>query len=156
MPHEVNSPTVPAADMRLYLRDEELDRGAGLILLGERALSAAAESARKQARLSRSEMQVLLAISQFPGQDVAGLRGRLAMTVPTCARLLGELDKRGLIERQLDGSDRRRRALMLSESGQALLAPVLTSMRSALREAYKSVGPEAVTGARALLEAITR
>ncbi|MEM1151221.1 MAG: helix-turn-helix domain-containing protein, partial [Pseudomonadota bacterium] len=115
MPHEVNSPTVPAADMRLYLRDEELDRGAGLILLGERALSAAAESARKQARLSRSEMQVLLAISQFPGQDVAGLRGRLAMTVPTCARLLGELDKRGLIERQLDGSDRRRRALMLSE-----------------------------------------
>ena len=27
--------------MRLYLRDEELDRGAGLIFIGERALAAA-------------------------------------------------------------------------------------------------------------------
>ena len=142
--------------MRLYLRDEELDRGAGLMLLGERALSAAAGAARKQAGLSRSEMQVLVAISQFPAQDVSRLRDRLAMTVPTCARLLGELDKRGLIGRHPDGDDRRRRALTLSPQGEALISPVLMSMRAALREAYKSAGPEAVAGARLLLEAIVR
>lgn len=142
--------------MRLYLRDEELDRGAGLILLGERALSAAAEAARKQSGMSRGEMQVLVAISQFPAQDVSRLRDRLAMTVPTCARLLGELDRRGLIERQPGGDDRRKRALRLSPNGEAMLEPVLASMRAALREAYKSAGPEAVAGARSLLEAMIR
>ncbi|MEL6661698.1 MAG: MarR family transcriptional regulator [Pseudomonadota bacterium] len=139
--------------MRLYLRDEELDRGAGLIFIGERALAAAAEPARKAAGLSRGELQAMLAIRQFPGLDVTTLRSRLNMTVPTCARLLGELDRKGLIARHQGGEDRRRRALTLSGTGEAALAPIMDAMRGALREAYKTAGPEAVAGARALLEA---
>ncbi|MEO0815765.1 MAG: MarR family winged helix-turn-helix transcriptional regulator [Pseudomonadota bacterium] len=156
MPHEVNTPSVPAADMRLYLRDEELDRGAGLILMGERALAAASEQARKAAGLTKGELQVLLSIMTTPGQDVSTLRARLAMTVPTCARLLGALDKRGLIARNPGGDDRRRRAIRLSEDGIAVLSPILSSMRKALREAYKTAGPGSVAGARSLLEAIAR
>ncbi|MEM9740701.1 MAG: MarR family transcriptional regulator [Pseudomonadota bacterium] len=156
MQREVNTPLASTADMRLYLRDEELDRGAGLILLAERALAAAAEPARKASGLKRGEMQILLSIHQFPGQDVSSLRTRLAMTVPTCARLLGELDKRGLVARDPGGDDRRRRALHLSEDGEAVLDPIMSAMRSALREAYKITGPGDVAGARTLLETITR
>ena len=80
MTDEVNSPasngheTPVANDPRLYLRDEELERGVGLILAGERALSAAAEDARQAAGLSRSEMQALMAIRFQPGLSVSQLR----------------------------------------------------------------------------------
>jgi len=156
MPSEVNSPAPRAADMRLYLRDEELDRGAALILAGERALAAAAETARKSAGLSRGELQALLSIRQFPGQDVATLRARLNMTVPTCARLLGELDQKGLVDRHKAGGDKRRRALTISAHGERVLAPVVAAMRAALRQAYRSAGPDCVSGARTLLEALAK
>ena len=146
--------SLPAADTRLYLRDEELDRGVGLILTSERALAAAAERGRKSAGLSRSELQALMAIRHMPGLDVSGLRTRLSTTVPTCARLLAGLDARGLILREAaGGGDRRRRKLTLSPEGEALVDPIAEEMRSALREAYRKVGAESVAGARALLEA---
>ena len=143
-----------AADTRLYLRDEELDRGVGLILTSERALTAAAEHGRKAAELSRSELRALMAIRHRPGLDVTGLRARLSTTVPTCARLLAGLDARGLILRETaGGGDRRRRKLTLSPEGEALVEPIAEAMRSALREAYRKAGAESVAGARALLEA---
>ncbi|MCI4644795.1 MAG: MarR family transcriptional regulator [Hyphomonadaceae bacterium] len=143
-----------AADTRLYLRDEELDRGVGLILASERALTAVCEQGRKAAGLSRSELRALMAIGHSPGLDVSGLRARLSTTVPTCARLLAGLDARGLILRETaGGGDRRRRKLTLSPAGEALVEPIAEAMRSALREAYRNVGAESVAGARALLEA---
>ena len=160
MPHEVNSSGANSreahvsADPRLYLRDEELDRGVGLILAGERALAAAAEPARMSAGLSKSEMQALLAIRYQPGLSVGGLRERLAATVPTLARILGHLDERGLIERPRGGQDRRQRQLTLSPAGEALTAPIALAMRELLKQAYREAGPDQVAGARRLLEAL--
>lgn len=143
-----------AADTRLYLRDEELDRGVGLILASERALAVASERERKVARLSPSELRALMTIRHMPGLDVSSLRTRLSTTVPTCARLLAGLDARGLILREAaGGGDRRRRKLTLSPEGEALVEPIAEAMRSALREAYRQAGAEAVAGARSLLEA---
>ncbi|MEM1105597.1 MAG: MarR family transcriptional regulator [Pseudomonadota bacterium] len=156
MPSEVNTPSDRAGDLRLYLRDQELDRGASLILSGERVLTAAAEAARQNAGLSRSQLQMLLSIRQHPGQDVSTLRQRLNLTVPTCARLLGELDREDLIARQRGGGDKRRRMLTLSPKGEAVLGPIMDQIRAALRQAYRSAGPEAVEGARTLLEALAR
>ncbi len=162
MPNEVNSPgsnksdTQASTDPRLYLRDEELDRGVGLILAGERALAAAAETARLAADLSRSEMQALLAIRYQPGLSVGQLRERIAATVPTLARILGSLDERGLIERPRAGQDRRQRQLALSPSGDALTAPIAAAMRERLKQAYREAGPDQVAGARCLLEALQK
>ncbi|MEO0464918.1 MAG: MarR family transcriptional regulator [Pseudomonadota bacterium] len=144
------------SDTRLYLRDEELDRGVGLILAGERRLADVCETVRKDTGLSRSELQALLAIHYQPGLTVSDLRARLATTVPTCARLLAALDARGLVDREVGGEDRRQRQLRLSAEGLALCDPVAAALRKALSLAYRDAGPERVVGARALLEALIR
>jgi DNA-binding MarR family transcriptional regulator len=162
MSDEVNTPgssslePAASADPRLYLRDAELDRGVMLILAGERALSAAAETTRQSAALSRSEMQVLMAIRYQPGLNVGQLRERLAATVPTLARILGTLDERSLIQRPRAGQDRRQRSLTLSPEGIALTEPLASAMRERLKQAYREAGPDQVSGARRLLEALSR
>ena len=152
MPTQVN--TSATFDPRLFLRDEELEHGVSLILAGERRLAAASESARKAARLNRTEMQALLAIRSMPGLTVTELRERLAATVPTMARILGKLDTRGLIRRKKSGKDGRQRRLELSLAGEAVTEPLAAAMREVLRTAYRHAGSEQVAGARAVLEAL--
>jgi DNA-binding MarR family transcriptional regulator len=143
-------------DPRLFLIDQELDRGAGLLISGADLLLRSAEPARRNAGLSRTQMQILMAIRYRPGQTVSQLRGTLGMTVPTFARILGQLDGRGLIERQREGADGRRRKLTLSDAGVTLTTPIAIELRERLRVAFRACGPEAVAGARVLLEALVK
>lgn len=160
MSNEVNSPMprgeADAFDTRLYLREEELDRGVGLLLAAERRLAEAGEAARRAADLSRGDLQILLALRYRPGQSVSELRTRLGATTPTLARLLAGLDRRGLIRRDAARSDARRRELTLTAQGEALTAPVAAAMRDALRAAYRDAGPQQVAGARAVLDALVK
>ncbi|MFN4225622.1 MAG: MarR family winged helix-turn-helix transcriptional regulator [Hyphomonas sp.] len=143
-------------DPRLFLTDQELDRSAGLLISGAAALNRAAEAARKKAGLSKPELQILMAVRYRPGQTVGELRTALGMTVPTFARLIGRLDERGLIERSRETGDARRRRLTLSDAGVTLTTPLAIEVRERLRLAFRASGPEAVAGARALLEALVR
>lgn len=152
MSSQVN--TSNSFDPRLFLRDEELDRGVALILASERALTAAAEQARTTAALSKTELQALMTIRANPGLTVKDLRKRLRATTPTLARILGKLDARGLVRKKKSGQDGRMRKLELSLAGTALADPIATAMRNLLREAYRSAGAEHVGGARAVLEAL--
>lgn len=142
-------------DPRLFLRDEELDRGVALILAGERALSAAAETGRRTASLNKTELQALMVIRAKPGLSVSELRELLGATTPTMARILGKLDERGLIRRKKSGQDGRKRRLELSLAGAAISDPIAEAMRNVLREAYRHAGGEQVAGVRAVLEALT-
>ena len=153
MSSQVN--TSSSFDPRLFLRDEELDRGVALIMASERALSQAAEASRKAGALSKTELQALMAIRATPGLTVSELRGKLGATVPTLARILGKLDERGLVRRKKSGQDGRKRKLELSLAGEAVAEPVASAMRNALRAAYRSAGSDQVAGARAVLEALT-
>ena len=143
-------------DPRLFLTDQELDRGAGLLISGANELMRASETARKKAGLSKSEMQILMAIRYRPGLTVSQLRGELGMTVPTFARIIGQLDTRGLIERARETGDARRRKLTLSDAGVTLTTPIAIEVRERLRLAFRASGPEAVAGARFLLEALVK
>ena len=143
-------------DPRLFLVDQELDRGIGLLLAGGAELSRAAESARHKAGLSKPEMQILMAIRYRPGQTVSELRDALNMTVPTFARILGHLDERDLILREKQVTDARRRALHLSEAGTRVTTDIAVTLRDRLRQAYKEAGPDAVEGARRVLEALVK
>jgi DNA-binding MarR family transcriptional regulator len=78
------------------------------------------------------------------------------MTVPTFARIIGKLDERGLIERARETSDARRRKLTLSDAGVTLTTPIAIEVRERLRLAFRASGPEAVAGARFLLEALVK
>lgn len=157
MPSEVNrlGRNLGAMEGRLFLRDDELDHGAALIFAAEKHLAAAADAAMQQAELSRGAFDLLMGVRAWPGLSVSQLREHLCMTVPTFARLLGQLDKRGLVKKQRAGSDARARLLSLSEAGEALATPLAESLREALRPAFRSVGAEHVAGARAVLGALT-
>ena len=149
--HEVNQKTGEASrfDPRLFLRDEELDHGIGLLLAAERALRRESD-----AGLNGSAARILLAIRFQPALTVSQMRESLDMTVPTLARLLGELDKRGLIAKTPSGMDARKRRLSLSPAGEDVIEPAVSAMRASLREAYREAGANAVVGAKSVLEAL--
>jgi DNA-binding MarR family transcriptional regulator len=144
----------PGFDPRLFLRDEELDYGIALVLAGERALlKEAAEIAQLEA-MPQLAARTLIALRFQPGLTVSALREHLGATVPTFARIIGDLGQRGLIERQKSETDGRARVLFLTTEGKRLTDPATIAMRNALRNAYRKAGANAVAGARAVLEAL--
>lgn len=143
-------------DPRLFLREEELDNGIALLLASERTIAAALRRNQESTGLNLPALRLLVTIRFRPGLTVSELRDETGATTPTLARLLGELDKRHLIHKKTGGRDARRRRLSLSEEGQELVLPLVLEMRSAMREAYREAGASAVSGTRAVLEALTR
>ncbi|MEQ8557253.1 MAG: MarR family transcriptional regulator [Henriciella sp.] len=143
-------------DPRLFLREEELDNGIALLLASERAIAAALRRNQDTTGLNMPALRLMITIRFKPGLTVSELRDETGATTPTLARLLGELDKRHLVHKKTGGRDARRRRLSLSEEGEALIAPVVADLRSAMREAYREAGASAVAGTRAVLEALTR
>ena len=141
-------------DARLFLRDEELDRGVALLLAAEKALVAAGASAIARSGLNRGSVDLLLGIRARPGISVRALRAQLDMTVPTFARILGQMDKAGYIKKRRAGRDARTRALDLTEAGQKAIAPIADALREALRTAYREAGAEPVSGLRTVLETL--
>jgi len=151
----VSSRSERTTDNRLFLRDEELAEGVRLILAASAELDRLLEAPLAAEDLSRSQADVLLAIAGSPGIDVAGLRARLAMTVPTLARLLGQLDRRGLVDRSRSATqDARRRALHLTDQGAATVDRLSAPLRQRLKAAYRAAGAEDVAGLRTVLGAL--
>ncbi len=154
MPADVNPPR--PFDPRLFLMDQELDRGVALILSGNRTLNKTLERVRRQTGLNKTQLQILMLLRYQPGLTVGEARETLAMTVPTFARLVGELDERNLLLRERGHKDGRRHELHLTDAGISLTTPVAIVLRERLRVAFRTAGPESVAGARQLLEALTR
>lgn len=145
----------PGFDPRLFLRDEELDYGIALLLAGERALMKAASEIARDFELPPLAARVMITIRFQPGQTVTALRDNLDTTTPTLARILGDLDERGLIERRRsEQGDRRTRLIHLSHEGKRMTDPATLQMRDQVRRAYRAAGASAVGGVRAVLEAL--
>ena len=144
--------------MKIVVSVRQAKRRAHVGTLSENAVASSIRwKARHKAGLSKPELQILMAIRYAPGQTVGDLRESLSMTVPTFARIIGELDKRGLIEREREQvSDKRRRTLTLSEAGTTLTTQITIVLRERLRLAYQSAGPDAVEGARKVMDALVR
>lgn len=146
----------PGFDPRLFLRDEELDYGIALLLAGERALMKASGEIARDFSLPALAARVLITVRFQPGQTVNTLREQLDATTPTFARIIADLEKRGLIERRQSAQgDRRTRQLFLSHEGKRVTDPATIAMRDRLRQAYRTAGSGAVGGARTVLEALS-
>lgn len=145
----------PGFDPRLFLRDEELDYGIALVLAGERALLKGAADIAGDNDMPQLAARTLIALRFQPGQTVKDLREQLGSTVPTFARIVGDLSQRGLIDRQKSERDGRARKLYLTTEGKRVTDPAAITMRTVLRDAYRKAGANAVAGARAVLEALT-
>ena len=115
----------------------------------------AAGDISREFELPQLAARVLITIRFQPGHTVTELRGQLDATTPTLARILGDLDERGYIERrQSDTGDRRTRCLFLSHDGKRVTDAATLNMREKMRAAYRAAGSGAVGGVRAVLEAL--
>ena len=141
-------------DGRLFLRDEDLEAGLSLILSAEQRLNRAIRPLIDEAGFSRIDFDILISLHATPGLTVQEVRKQLTMTVPTFARLMGQLDQKGLIKKGRSVKDARARTLQLSEKGEALLGPIIVQLRDIMRVAYREAGAENVSGARAVLQAV--
>jgi DNA-binding MarR family transcriptional regulator len=151
------APSTPAGgDNRLYLRDQDLNEGAALIRAAARRLGQLAEAAGATASISAPEMDVLQEIFDVGPMDVGDLRARLNAPKQSLARNLNQLEGRGFVAREPDQSDRRRRLVTLTAAGMTFTREATERRRAALRQAFLSAGPEAVTGARRVLSDLLR
>lgn len=144
------------ADSRLYLRDQDLDEGAAVIRAAARRLAQLVEAAGAPASLSAPELDILQEIHDRGPMDVGDLRARLGAPKQSLARNLNQLEARKLVTRETDPRDRRRRLVTLTNEGMSFSREATERRRTALRQAFLAVGPEAVSGARRVLSELLR
>jgi DNA-binding MarR family transcriptional regulator len=154
-PQTASSPTA-SADGRLYLRDQDLDQGAALIRAAARRLAQLAETVGGSPALSGPELDILLEIHDRGPTDVTELRSRLGAPKQSMARNLNALESSGIVARLTSQQDRRRRLVTLTPEGMAFARRATERRREALRRAFLSAGPDAVTGARRVLSELSQ
>jgi DNA-binding MarR family transcriptional regulator len=72
--------------------------------------------------LTRSQLSLLLALSEYPGCGVQDTARRLDLTAPTISIGVRRLEKMGLIERAADPDDQRAVCLYLTARGRRVAA----------------------------------
>tara|TARA_Y100000052_G_scaffold27605_1_gene37585 strand:- start:16683 stop:17177 length:495 start_codon:yes stop_codon:yes gene_type:complete len=142
-------------DGRLFLTEENLDRGTLTLLAAAKRVSVLLRHAAGETELSALEFDILMEIAHDPGLDVAQLRQRVGGTTPTIARLLAKLEKDGWIVRPKAERDGRRKALRLSESGINFVDGMLATIRKDMTHIYRQAGEPSVTGAMELLGGVS-
>jgi len=138
----------------LFLREDELKRGAELILRAHRALADATDAALADHSLGHADYRALFLIGRHPGLSISELQHLLRIKKQSLARVLEHLTSEGLIEQSPDRRDRRRRALRLTDRGAALEQTLFRAVRERMANAYRQAGAEAVGGFWEVLTAL--
>ncbi len=155
----VNTSPGMAADPRLILSEDELDRALEVFLLAEAAVWAAADGAlERQAadgvRLGRGHFRAAFLLKRRPGLGVQDLARLTGLSKQGASRVLKELIDGGYAETLPGALDARRRPTHLTARGLAFEAEVSSALRALLAAAYREGGIEAAPGARRILAAI--
>jgi len=144
----------PAADARLYLKEEELDRAVEQLFAAARRFGRGAEPLLAARGLGPAHYRALSAIRRAEGLAVSALREALGVRKQSLARVLDDLDQAGLITRAAGPTDRRERRLFLTPSGRDVEAEVSAALRERLAAVFRVCGAEAVAGARTVWAAL--
>ncbi|MBJ3814234.1 MarR family transcriptional regulator [Shimwellia pseudoproteus] len=76
-------------------------------------------------QVTKPQYAVLRAIAEQPGIEQIALMDAAISTKATLAELLARMEKRGLVRREGDSADKRRRFVWLTQEGEQLLAQAL-------------------------------
>jgi len=148
-------PGAPAGpEGRLYLKEDELDRAVDLVFAATRRFWKVAEEALAHHELGPAHYRALAAIRRDEGLAVSTLQTRLGVRKQSLARVLGELEKAGLIRREAGREDRRQRLVTLTAEGREAEREASAALRERLAQVFRAAGAEAVAGARAVLAAL--
>jgi DNA-binding MarR family transcriptional regulator len=130
----------------LFLREAELRRGIELLYFGYRDLTSEPDAVLDQHGFGRAHHRALYFIARQPSLIISDLLTLLKITKQSLARVLADLQARGLVETSVGRSDRRQRHLKLTPQGEALERELFDALRVRMQRAYEKAGPQAVAG----------
>jgi DNA-binding MarR family transcriptional regulator len=143
-----------APEQRLYLKEDELDRAVDLVFAAARQFWKSADDALARRELGPAHYRALAAIRRGERQPVSALLAQLGVRKQSLARVLGELERAGLIQREPGVADARNRLIALTEAGRAVEREISAALRERLGQVFRAAGADAVSGARLVLGAL--
>ena len=143
-------------DPRLILHEDELDAGLEAMLLAEASIWAAVDAALEAEGLGlgRSHWRAAFLLKRRPGVGVQEMAHLTSLSKQAASRILADLEAKGFAAKTAGGEDGRRRAVALTEAGQAFEARVAERLRGLMGRAYRTGGLDGVSGARRILSAL--
>ncbi|WP_312525435.1 MarR family transcriptional regulator [Paracoccus sp. (in: a-proteobacteria)] len=138
----------------LFLTDEQIRRGIEAIYFSYRAFTSDPDQILNEIDYGRAHHRALYFIGREPGLTVSALLDVLQVTKQSLNRVLRALLEAKLVESRVGRRDRRERLLYLTDAGTALERRLSEPQRTRLRNAYRTVGPQAVAGFRQVMEAM--
>jgi DNA-binding MarR family transcriptional regulator len=104
--------------------------------------SAEATAAENLTPLQGGVLAYLNKVDGEPGIDQNGLAARMGIDRARASQLVDELEARGIVERRVNGADRRARLLRLTPRGEKLRARVHPKSYAAAMSAFASLTPD--------------
>lgn len=112
----------------------------------------------KQCGVSGAQLWVMQELHETPNLRVGEIAGKLAIHQTTTSNLLDTLEKRGYVVKARDPNDQRAVRLVLSESGELMLAQAPKPARGLLPESLRQLNAASLTqlnmGLQGLLDSI--
>ncbi len=144
----------PGGESLLFLTDDQLRKGIEAMFFAYRGFTADPDRILAEKGYGRAHHRAIHFINRSPGTTVNNLLSILGVTKQSLNRVLRTLVEDGLVESRVGERDRRERHLTLTEDGRALEAHLSDAQRKRMRAAFRTAGPEAVSGFRQVLEAM--
>jgi len=143
-----------SSEALLFLTDEQLRQGIEAMFFAYQGFTADPDRILEGMAYGRAHHRAVHFIGRAPGTTVNNLLSILGVTKQSLNRVLRTLIEDGLVESRVGRMDKRERHLFLTDEGAALESRLSDAQRTRMRAAYREAGPEAVTGFRAVLEAM--
>ena len=144
--------TAARGDNLLFLTDDQLRKGIEAMFFAYRGFTADPDRILGDRGYGRAHHRALHFINRAPGTTVNNLLAILGVTKQSLNRVLRTLIEDGLVAQHVGARDKRERNLYLTEEGAALERDLSEAQRRRMRAAFRTVGPEAVSGFRRVLE----
>ena len=138
----------------LFLTDEQLRQGIEAMFFAYRGFTADPDRILEKYNYGRAHHRAMHFINRVPGTNVNNLLKILGVTKQSLNRVLRTLIQDELVTLKIGTKDRRERHLYLTDKGKSLEKQLSTAQSHRMREAYRRVGPDAVTGFKQVLEAM--
>lgn len=144
----------PGSESLLFLTDEQLRKGIEAMFFAYRGFTADPDRILADRGYGRAHHRAVHFINRSPGTTVNNLLSILGVTKQSLNRVLRTLIEDGLVESRVGARDKRERHLFLTEAGEELESDLSTAQRDRMRAAFRTAGPDAVSGFRTVLEAM--
>src|SRR6201996_3328588 len=150
----VPPPKLPPSAPIVDVGDVEMRRAQDLLFFAYRDFTKVADEVLEELGLGRAHHRALHFIGRNPGITVSALLAILRITKQSLARVLNALVDDGYVGQAPGYEDRRLRLLTLTDKGKALEQRLFDAQRAKVAKAYRSAGPQAVHGFRAVMRAM--